>query len=130
MLVEKASELNKLVNKAKQEAWHLLKEAVDTGDIRQALNVFLAVNKLLPMHEWIIDERAYPLVRPSVDARDYNRCEVIRFSNMYDEEFYIVRNDPQPQHGRKAWDPEKLEKATAIVWEIVKNGHAGFTLDW
>lgn len=130
MLVKKASKLNKIVNQAKMEAWELLKEAIDTGDIRQAGNVFLAVNRLLPMHEWIVDERAYPLVRPSIDAVDYSRCEVIRFENAFDEEFYIVLNNPQPYHGRKAWDPEKLEKATAIVWEIVKNGHAGFTLDW
>lgn len=129
MLVEQAGDLNKLHNQVKKEAKELLEKAVATGDIRQALNVFMVVSDLLPRKDWIVSEEEYPLVRAYLKGWT-ERYSYVSFVDKFGEELYIVRKDPDPLYNQEPWDPQELEKATALAWEIVKNGYAGYTHDW
>lgn len=128
-MIEQAKELATHIKELKEQASSLLEEAVETGDLLTAWGVFEALEKYLPMKDYIIRETEYPLLRKDIDSYDYfNRYQEVRFVDYLEEQIWFIENPEEviPDY-ITSFDRSSAE---AMMWEVLKNGYAGFNYDW
>lgn len=130
--IQRASQLRQIVANAQKEGEAILKELVEKGDLRLALIAFQDLEEILPTTEWIPDRDKYPLFRAYIDRDDTWRREgVYGFLDRFDEEVWYHTESTEEERAeiakRDTWDPNKY---VPLLWEVLKNGHSKFTLDW
>ncbi|MGL5016211.1 MAG: hypothetical protein ACRC6V_18325 [Bacteroidales bacterium] len=129
---QRASQLRQIVSNAQTEGSQILKELVEKGDLRLALIAFQDLEDILPITNWIPDREVYPLFREYIDRDDTLRREgVYGFLDRFEEEVWYHTESTEEEREeiakRDSWDPNKY---VPLIWEILKNGHGKFTLDW
>lgn len=129
---QRASQLRQIVGNAQTEGKQILKELVEKGDLRLALMAFQDLEDILPTTDWIPRKEVYPLFREYIDRDDTLRREgVYGFFDRFEEEVWYHTESTEEEREeiakRDSWDPHKY---VPLLWEVLKNGHSKFTLDW
>ena len=129
---QRASQLRQIVNNAQDEGKKILEDLVEKGDLRLALIAFQDLEGILPTTDWIPSREEYPLFRAYINGDDTWRREgVYGFLDRFEEEVWYHTESTEEEREeiakRDSWDPNKH---VPLLWEVLKNGHSKFTLDW
>lgn len=129
-MIVQAKSLADSIKALKEEALVRLQKAVETGDLLLAWGVFETLEDHLPVGRSIINQDKYPLMREALDNSKcyWERRQRIFFGDMLEEEIWAIEN-PEEELPEDML-PFDREKAEAMMWEVLKNGYAGFTYDW
>lgn len=128
----KARDLQAQYKDVIKQAKLLLSNAVEAGDLKQALLVFLGVEEILPTTTWYPNEEAYPLIRVHLESYDhFNRGGVYSFSELFEEEIWYFTEANEAViadiKSKGQWNPDE---SAETLWEIIRNGNSKFTFDW
>ncbi|MGL6100065.1 MAG: hypothetical protein ACRC0G_10625 [Fusobacteriaceae bacterium] len=129
---QRARQLRQIVNNAQDEGKKILAELVEMSDLRLSLIAFQDLEEILPTTNWIPDRADYPLFREYLDGDNTWRREgVYGFLDRFEEEVWYHTESTEEERAeiaeRGSWDPNKY---VPLLWEVLKNGHGKFTLDW
>lgn len=128
-MLNSAKSLVAQFREAQSGAAALLEEAVQTGDLNTAWEVFREVEELLPKLEWIPRSDTFPKIREFIDKLNLNRYTYVDFSDFLCEEAYMLAEDTSDEEFLETSGKTK-EEVKALMWEIMRKGYAGFTHDW
>lgn len=131
-MINKAQELKNLSKEVTKQARDLLNDAIETGDLKQALQVFQMLKSILPTTSWCPRKESYPLFWVYLDRYDHlQRGGVYSFLGMLEEEIWYFTKATEEEIAditkEGEWHPEE---SAPMLWEIMKNGHSKFTFDW
>lgn len=128
-MLNSAKSLVAQFREAQSGAAALLEQAVQTGNLNTAWEVFREVEELLPKLEWIPCSGTFPKIREFIDQLELNRYTYVDFSDFLCEEANVLAEDISDEEFLEISGKTK-EEAKALMWEVVRKGYAGFTHDW
>ena len=110
----------------------LLEEAVQTGDLKLAWEVFRELQEVLPKLDWIPSRERYPEFRKLLDSDELcvDRHMYFGFADSLDEQANLVLENASDEEISALFPEMTREKIEIIMWEILHGGYSGFTYDW
>lgn len=110
----------------------LLEEAVQTGDLKLAWEVFRELQEVLPKLDWIPSRERYPEFRKLLDSDEFcvERHMYFGFADSLDEQANLVLENASDEEISALFPEMTREKIENIMWEILHGGYSSFTYDW
>ena len=110
----------------------LLEEAVQTGDLKLAWEVFRELQEVLPKLDWVPSRERYPEFRKLLDSDEFcvERYMYFGFADSLDEQANLVLENASDEEISALFPEMTREKIETIMWEILHGGYSGFTSDW
>lgn len=110
----------------------LLEEAVQTGDLKLAWEVFRELQEVLPKLDWVPSRERYPEFRKLLDSDEFcvERYMYFGFADSLDEQANSVLEHATDEEISALFPEMTREKLETIMWEILHGGYSGFTYDW
>ena len=110
----------------------LLGEAVQTGDLKLAWEVFRELQEVLPKLDWVPSRERYPEFRKLLDSDEFcvERYMYFGFADSLDEQANLVLENASDEEISALFPEMTREKLEIIMWEILHGGYSGFTYDW
>lgn len=110
----------------------LLEEAVQTGDLKLAWEVFRELQEVLPKLDWVPSRERYPEFRKLLDSDEFcvERYMYFGFADSLDEQANLVLENASDEEISALFPEMTREKLEIIMWEILHGGYSGFTYDW
>lgn len=127
-MLNSAKALVNCYEEIRNDAINLLKEAVNTGNLTKAWEVFSALDDILPKLEWAPSIDMAPLTREFIDeCGSYGERNTYQsFPDMLAEEAEMIKegvSDEEFYH-QTGMTKRFIEN---VMWEILHNGYVGFT---
>lgn len=115
----------------RNDARNLLEEAVNTGNLTKAWEVFSTLEDILPKLEWIPSRDRTPLIRAYIEEKgdNWERYSYQSFTDMLDEEAHMIGEGCSEEEFFQYTGMTKVSIEN-LMWEILHNGYVGFTNDW
>ena len=110
----------------------LLEEAVQTGDLKLAWEVFRELQEVLPKLDWVPSRERYPEFRKLLGSDEFcvERHMYFGFADSLDEQANSVLEHATDEEISALFPEMTREKIEIIMWEILHGGYSGFTYDW
>lgn len=110
----------------------LLEEAVQTGGLKLAWEVFRELQEVLPKLDWAPSRERYPEFRKLLDSDEFcvERHMNFGFADSLDEQANLVLENASDEEISALFPEMTREKIEIIMWEILHGGYSGFTYDW
>lgn len=110
----------------------LLEEAVQTGDLKLAWEVFRELQEVLPKLDWVPSRERYPEFRKLLGSYEFcvERHMYFGFADSLDEQANSVLEHATDEEISALFPEITREKIEIIMWEILHGGYSGFTYDW